>query len=339
MATVDPILVTGAAGFIGFHVAKRLIEQGRPVVGLDIVNDYYDPTLKQARLAELGKLKGFDFVKLDLADRAGVAALFAKHKFPYVVHLAAQAGVRYSLIDPFAYIDSNLTGFTTILEGCRHNGCRHLVYASSSSVYGGNTKMPFSVHDNVDHPLSLYGASKKANELMAHAYSHLFQLPTTGLRFFTVYGPWGRPDMAMWLFAKAITAGEPIKLFNHGDMRRDFTYVDDIVEAIVRLIERPPAADPNWSGEAPDPGSSSAPWRVYNIGNNEPVELLEVVRLMEEALGMKAKREMLPMQPGDVPATYADVDDLAREVDFRPSTPIGEGIRRFVDWFRAYHRL
>lgn len=339
MAPVTPVLVTGAAGFIGFHVARRLLDAGRPVLGLDNVNGYYDPTLKEARLAELGKRAGFDFVRLDLADRAGMAKLFAAHRFEHVVHLAAQAGVRHSLVDPFAYIDSNLVGFTNILEGCRHNGCRHLLYASSSSVYGSNTKMPFSVHDNVDHPLSLYGASKKANELMAHAYSHLFQLPTTGLRFFTVYGPWGRPDMAMWLFAKAITAGEPIKLFNHGDMRRDFTYVDDIVEAIVRLIERPPAADPNWSGEAPDPGSSSAPWRVYNIGNNEPVELLEVVRLMEEALGMKAKREMLPMQPGDVPATYADVDDLAREVDFRPSTPIGEGIRRFVDWFRAYHRL
>jgi len=339
LAPVTPVLVTGAAGFIGFHVARRLLQAGRPVVGLDNLNRYYDPKLKEARLAELGKLPGFQFTKLDLADRPGMAALFSEHRFEHVVHLAAQAGVRYSLIDPFAYIDSNLVGFTNILEGCRHNGCRHLLYASSSSVYGSNTKMPFSVHDNVDHPLSLYGASKKANELMAHAYSHLFQLPTTGLRFFTVYGPWGRPDMAMWLFAKAITAGEPIKLFNHGDMRRDFTYVDDIVEAIVRLIERPPAADPNWSGEAPDPGSSSAPWRVYNIGNNEPVELLEVVRLMEEALGMKAKREMLPMQPGDVPATYADVDDLAREVDFRPSTPIGEGIRRFVDWFRAYHRL
>ena len=337
MATVDPILVTGAAGFIGFHVAKRLIEQGRPVVGLDIVNDYYDPTLKQARLAELGKLKGFDFVKLDLADRAGVAALFAKHKFPYVVHLAAQAGVRYSLIDPFAYIDSNLTGFTTILEGCRHNGCRHLVYASSSSVYGGNTKMPFSVHDNVDHPLSLYGASKKANELMAHSYSHLFKLPTTGLRFFTVYGPWGRPDMAMWIFAKAILAGEPIKLFNDGNMRRDFTYVDDIVESIVRLVDHIPVGNPDWSGDKPDPGTSAAPWRVYNIGNNSPVELLEVVRLLEEAIGIKAKRELLPMQPGDVPATYADVDDLMREVDFKPATSIADGIDRFVRWYRSYH--
>jgi UDP-glucuronate 4-epimerase len=339
MAAVTPVLVTGAAGFIGFHVARRLLDAGRPVVGLDNVNDYYDPALKEARLAELRKRDGFSFVKCDLADRAGIAALFATHRFEHVVHLAAQAGVRHSLIDPFAYIDSNLVGFTTMLEGCRHNGCRHLLYASSSSVYGSNAHMPFSVHDNVDHPLSLYGASKKANELMAHAYSHLFRLPTTGLRFFTVYGPWGRPDMAMWLFAKAILAGEPIKLFNHGDMRRDFTYVDDIVESIVRLVDHAPAPDPNYSGAAPDPGTSSAPWRVYNIGNNNPVELLEVVRLLEDALGVEAKRELVPMQPGDVPATYADVDDLMREVDFKPSTPIGEGIKRFVAWFRDYHRL
>jgi UDP-glucuronate 4-epimerase len=339
VAPVSPILVTGAAGFIGFHVARRLLDAGRPVVGLDVVNSYYDPALKEARLAELGKRNGFSFVKLDLADRAGVAALFAKQRFEYVVHLAAQAGVRYSLVDPFAYIDSNLVGFTTILEGCRHNGCKHLLYASSSSVYGSNTHMPFSVHDNVDHPLSLYGASKKANELMAHAYSNLFRLPTTGLRFFTVYGPWGRPDMAMWLFAKAILAGEPIKLFNNGDMRRDITYVDDIVESIVRLVDRASGPDPKFSDDAPDPGTSNAPWRVYNIGNNNPVELLEVVRLLEDALGVKAKRELLPMQPGDVPATYADVDDLMREVEFKPSTPIGEGIQRFVAWFRDYHRL
>ncbi|MFN3656958.1 MAG: NAD-dependent epimerase [Pseudolabrys sp.] len=339
MAAVAPILVTGAAGFIGFHVAKRLLEAGRSVVGLDNLNAYYDPRLKDARLAELGKLPGFDFVKLDLADRAGMAALFGKHRFPYVVHLAAQAGVRHSLVDPFAYVDANLVGFTNILEGCRHNGCRHLLYASSSSVYGSNTKMPFSVHDNVDHPLSLYGASKKANELMAHAYAHLFALPATGLRFFTVYGPWGRPDMAMWLFAKAIIAGEPIKLFNNGNMRRDFTYVDDVVESIVRLIERPPQSNAKWSPEKPDPGSSAAPWRVYNIGNNNPVELLEVVRLLEQAIGRKAQRELLPMQPGDVPATYADVDDLMREVDFRPSTPIADGIGRFVDWYRRYHGL
>ena len=336
---VTPILVTGAAGFIGYHVARRLLEAGRPVVGLDNVNSYYDPKLKEARLAELAKFPGVTFVRLDLADRAGMAALFAQHRFEHVVHLAAQASVRYSLIDPYAYIDSNLVGFTTILEGCRHNGCRHLLYASSSSVYGASTRMPFSVHDNVDHPLSLYGASKKANELMAHAYSHLFRLPTTGLRFFTVYGPWGRPDMAMWLFARAILAGEPIKLFNNGDMRRDFTYVDDIVESIVRLVDRAPAPDPKFTGDAPDPGTSSAPWRVYNIGNNNPVELLEVVRLTEEALGIKAKRELLPMQPGDVPATYADVDDLMRAVDFKPTTPIAEGIRRFIAWFRTYHGL
>jgi UDP-glucuronate 4-epimerase len=339
VASVSPVLVTGAAGFIGFHVARRLLASGRLVVGLDNVNSYYDPTLKEARLAVLRKLQGFSFVKLDLADRAGMAALFSEHRFEQVVHLAAQAGVRYSLVDPFAYIDSNLVGFTTILEGCRHNGCKHLLYASSSSVYGSNTHMPYSVHDNVDHPLSLYGASKKANELMAHSYSHLFRLPTTGLRFFTVYGPWGRPDMAMWLFAKAILAGEAIKLFNHGNMRRDFTYIDDIVESIVRLVDRAPASDPNWSGEAPDPGSSNAPWRVYNIGNNNPAELLEVVLLMEEALGVKAKRDLMPMQAGDVPATYADVDDLMREVDFKPATPIDEGIRRFVAWFREYHRL
>src|ERR1700757_3413286 len=291
MAPVSPVLVTGAAGFIGFHVAKRLLDSGRTIVGIDNLNAYYDPKLKEARLAALAKFPGFRFVKLDLADRAGMAALFAEHRFPYVVHLAAQAGVRYSLIDPHAYIDSNIVGFTNILEGCRNNGCKHLLYASSSSVYGGNTKMPFSIHDNVDHPLSLYGASKKANELMAHSYSHLFRLPTTGLRFFPVYGPWGRPDMAMWIFAKAILAGEPIKLFNHGNMRRDFTYVDDVVESIERLVARAPEPNPKWSGDAPDPGSSTAPWRVYNIGNNSPVELLEVVRLLEEAIGKKAVRE------------------------------------------------
>jgi UDP-glucuronate 4-epimerase len=333
------ILVTGAAGFIGFHVARRLLTEGRDVVGLDNMNAYYDLGLKEARRAELVKSGRMNFVQLDLADRAATAALFKQHRFPYVVHLAAQAGVRYSLVDPFAYIDANLAGFTTILEGCRHNGCRHLLYASSSSVYGSNTKMPFSVHDNVDHPLSLYGASKKANELMAHAYAHLFGLPTTGLRFFTVYGPWGRPDMAMWIFTKAILAGQPIKLFNNGNMRRDFTYVDDVVESVVRLIDRPAIADRGFSGASPDPGSSSAPWRVYNIGNNKPAELLEVVRLLEEAIGKKAKRELLPIQPGDVPATYADIDDLMRDVGFRPATLIADGIARFVEWYRAYHRL
>jgi UDP-glucuronate 4-epimerase len=334
----DPILVTGAAGFIGFHVARRLLQNGRKVVGLDNLNAYYDPKLKGARRAELEKLDGFRFVKCDLADRAAMAALFAEHRFAFVVHLAAQAGVRHSLVDPYAYVDANLVGFLNVLEGCRHNGCRHLLYASSSSVYGGNTHMPFSVHDNVDHPLSLYGASKKANELMAHAYAHLFGLPATGLRFFTVYGPWGRPDMAMWIFAAAIAAGQPIKLFNNGNMRRDFTYIDDVVEAVVRLVEHVPAANPKWSAETPDPASSSAPWRIYNIGNNNPVELLEVVRLLENAIGRKAKREMVPMQPGDVPVTFADVDDLAREVDFKPAMPIGEGIARFIDWYRGYHR-
>lgn len=334
-----PILVTGAAGFIGFHVAQRLLRNGRDVVGLDNMNSYYDPALKEARRAELAKSGRLRFVKLDLADRDGMAKLFKEHRFPYVVHVAAQAGVRHSLVDPFAYVEANLTGFTTILEGCRHNGCRHMLYASSSSVYGSNTEMPFSVHDNVDHPLSLYGASKKANELMSHAYAHLFGLPATGLRFFTVYGPWGRPDMAMWIFTKAILAGEPIKLFNNGNMRRDFTYVDDVVESVVRLVDRQPAGNPDFSSASPDPGSSSAPWRIYNIGNNKAVELLEVVRLLEEALGKKAKRELLPMQAGDVPATYADVDDLIRDVDFKPATPIAEGIRRFIEWYRAYHRV
>jgi len=337
--TDSPILVTGAAGFIGFHVAQRLLKKGRDVVGLDNMNAYYDPALKDARRGELAKSNRFHFVKADLADRAAMADLFKTYRFPCVVHLAAQAGVRHSLTDPFAYVDANLVGFTTILEGCRHNGCRHLLYASSSSVYGSNTKMPFSVHDNVDHPLSLYGASKKANELMSHAYAELFSLPTTGLRFFTVYGPWGRPDMAMWLFAKAIIADEPIKLFNKGNMRRDFTYIDDVVESVVRLVDRAPAGNANYSTASPDPGSSSAPWRVYNIGNNKPVELLEVVRLLEETIGRKAKRELLPIQPGDVPETFSDVDDLMRDVDFRPATPIADGVSRFVNWYRSYHRL
>ncbi len=339
MAAVEPILVTGAAGFIGYHISRRLLEGGRAVVGIDNLNAYYDPKLKDARLAELAKFPGFRFIKLDLADRAGMAALFAEHKFPHVVHLAAQAGVRYSLIDPHAYIDSNLVGFTNILEGCRHNGCRHLLYASSSSIYGSNTRMPFSTHDNVDHPLSLYGATKKANEAMAHSYAHLFNLPTTGLRFFTVYGPWGRPDMAMWVFAKAIAAGEPIRLYNYGKMQRDFTYVDDVVESIERLVERPPAGNPGYDPSSPDPSSSSAPWRVYNVGNNNPVELLDVVDLLEKSIGKKAVRELAPMQPGDVPATYADVDDLMRDADFRPSTPIADGIAKFIEWYRAYHRL
>jgi UDP-glucuronate 4-epimerase len=336
--TDGPILVTGAAGFIGFHVAKQLLRNGHDVVGVDNLNAYYDPALKESRRAELAKSNRMRFVKLDLADRNGVASLFKEHRFPRVVHFAAQAGVRHSLTDPFAYVDANLSGFTTILEGCRHNGCRHLLYASSSSAYGSNTTMSFSVHQNTDHPLSLYGASKKANELMAHAYAHLFGIPMTGLRFFTVYGPWGRPDMAMWIFAKAILAGEPIRLFNNGNMRRDFTYIDDVVESVVRLVDRPPTGNPVFSTASPDPASSTAPWRLYNIGNNKPVELLEVVRLLEQTIGKKAKRELVPMQPGDVPATYANVDDLMRDVGFRPSTPIAEGIARFVEWYRAYHR-
>jgi UDP-glucuronate 4-epimerase len=338
VVAVNPILVTGAAGFIGFHVARRLVEAGREVIGIDNLSPYYDPRLKQARLQQLAGAKNFKFVRLDLADRAATAALFGEHRFPFVIHLAAQAGVRHSLGDPHAYADANLVGFLNVLEGCRHQGCRHLVYASSSSVYGANTKMPFRTSDNVDHPLSLYGASKKANELMAHSYAHLFNLPTTALRFFTVYGPWGRPDMAMWIFATAINAGKPIKLFNRGKMRRDFTYIDDVVQAVVRLIDRPAQSDPNWSSDAPDPASSSAPWRVYNIGNNSPVELLDVVSLLEQALGKKAIRELMPMQPGDVPGTFADVGDLMRDVGFKPSTPIAEGIARFVAWYQEYHR-
>ena len=334
----EPVLVTGAAGFIGYHTARRLLDQGRAVVGLDNLNAYYDPALKLARLHELAAFGEFRFHKLDLADRAGVAALFAEYRFPHVIHLAAQAGVRHSLVDPHAYADSNLTGFLNILEGCRHAGCRHLLYASSSSVYGANTQMPFSTAQNVDHPLSLYGATKKANELMAHAYAHLFAVPTTGLRFFTVYGPWGRPDMAMWLFVEAIRAGKPIRLFNHGNMRRDFTYVDDVAESLVRLIARPPAGNANWSSEHPDPATSNAPWRVFNIGNHTPVEIKDVVRLIEEAVGKKAIIELAPMQAGDVPATYADVDALFNEVGFAPSTPVALGIKNFVDWYSVYHR-
>ncbi len=332
----DPVLVTGAAGFIGFHVVRRLLAQGRRVVGLDNLNDYYDPALKRARLAELARHPAFHFDEIDIADRGAIAALFAAHRLPRVVHLAAQAGVRHSLLEPHAYADANLTGFLNVLEGCRNAGCAHLLYASSSSVYGGNTATPFRTSDNVDHPLSLYGATKKANELMAHAYAHLFGIPATGLRFFTVYGPWGRPDMAIWLFTEAILNGRPIRLFNGGQMRRDFTYVDDVAGAVVRLIDRPAAGDPAWSGAAPDPATSSAPWRVYNIGNHTAVEITEVVRLIEDALGKKATRELLPMQPGDVAQTCADVTDLEAAVGFAPKTPIAEGVRRFVDWYRAY---
>ncbi|MES2751414.1 MAG: NAD-dependent epimerase [Pseudomonadota bacterium] len=333
------ILVTGAAGFIGFHVAQKLLQAGRRVVGLDNLNSYYDPKLKEDRLSLLKNNPTFSFVKLDLADRAEMAALFAASRFPVVIHLAAQAGVRYSIDNPHAYVDANLQGFANVLEGCRHNDCRHLLYASSSSVYGANTKLPFSVHDSVDHPISLYAASKKANELMAHAYSHLYRIPSTGLRFFTVYGPWGRPDMAMYLFAKAILDGHPIKLFNHGNMQRDFTYIDDVTEALVRLIDRAPIGQIKRPEAAPDPGTSAAPWRVFNVGNNRPEELLKVVALLEKELGRTAHKDMLPMQPGDVPATYADIDDLVREVGFRPSTSIEEGIARFAAWYRDYHRL
>jgi UDP-glucuronate 4-epimerase len=335
----DTVLVTGAAGFIGFHVARRLAEAGRTVIGVDNLNAYYDPALKQARLAELAKLPAFRFVKLDLADRTGTATLFSEHRFPFVVHLAAQAGVRYSLVNPHAYVDANLQGFTNVLEGCRHNGCRHLLFASSSSVYGTNSKLPFSVHDNVDHPMSLYGATKKANELMAHAYSHLFRLPATGLRFFTVYGPWGRPDMAMFIFASAILAGRPIQLFNNGKMRRDFTFVDDVTESVVRLVDHIPAANPDFSSVEPDPATSTAPWRIYNIGNNRTVEVARVVALLEAEFGRPAIIEMAPMQPGDVVETCADVNDLMRDVGFRPKTPIEEGIRNFVAWYRSYQKI
>jgi UDP-glucuronate 4-epimerase len=332
----DPILVTGAAGFIGYHVTRRLLQQGRTVVGIYSLNAYYDPALKQARLAELARLPGFRFEQCDIADRERLAALFAAHRFSQVIHLAAQAGVRHSLVEPHAYAEANLVGFLNILEGCRQAKTQHLLYASSSSVYGGNSVTPFRTGENVDHPLSLYGATKKANELMAHAYAHLFAIPATGLRFFTVYGPWGRPDMAMWLFTQSILQGRPIRLFNNGNMKRDFTYVDDVAEAVVRLIDRPPSPDPNWHGAAPNPATSFAPWRVYNIGNHTPVEVTEVVRRLEEALGKPAIRELAPMQPGDVPETCADVADLEAAVGFRPKTPIAEGVRRFVEWYAGY---
>jgi UDP-glucuronate 4-epimerase len=330
-------LVTGAAGFIGFHLTRRLLEQGRPVVGLDNLNDYYDVALKEARLRELERIQGFRFVRMDLIDSAGIAELFSAEKFEVVVNLAAQAGVRYSLVNPQAYVASNIEGFVNILEGCRHNRIGHLVYASSSSVYGGVTRMPFSVHQNVDHPLSLYGASKKTNELFAHSYSHLFGLPTTGLRFFTVYGPWGRPDMALFVFTRAILAGEPIPVFNRGAMERDFTYIDDIIEAVVRIMDRVPTGDPHWSGDAPDPGLSKAPYRLYNIGNHRPENLLRLIEVLEDCLGKKAVKSLLPMQPGDVVATCADVEDLARDVDFAPHTPIEIGVERFVRWYRDFY--
>ena len=333
------ILVTGAAGFIGYHVARRLLERGDTVTGLDSMSEYYDVSLKEARLAHLLPYPRFTFERRDVADREGIAALFARERFDRVIHLAAQAGVRYSLIDPYAYAESNVAGFLNVLEGCRHNPVEHLVYASSSSVYGANTRMPFSVHDNVDHPVSLYAATKKANELMAHSYSHLYAIPTTGLRFFTVYGPWGRPDMALFLFTRAILEGREIDVFNHGRMQRDFTYIDDIVEGVVRVTDRPAAPNDAWSGDAPDPATSRAPYRLYHIGNNAPVELGRLIEILEQAIGRSARKRMRDMQPGDVVATYADVDALARDVGFRPATPIEEGVRRFVAWYREYYRV
>jgi len=340
MTALKPLtLVTGVAGFIGFHVTRSLIARGDQIIGLDNVNDYYDVRLKEARLAQLTPLNGFQFVKLDLANRQGMKELFAEHPIRRVVHLAAQAGVRYSLVNPHAYTDSNIEGFMNILEGCRYARVEHLVYASSSSVYGGNTQMPFSIHDNVDHPVSLYAASKKANELMAHCYAHLYRIPCTGLRFFTVYGPWGRPDMALFLFTKAILEGKPIEVFNHGQMRRDFTYIDDIVEGVVRTLDHTAQPNPAWSGDKPDAGTSSAPARIYNIGNHQPVELLHFIEVLERTLGKKADMTLMPLQPGDVPATYADIDDLTRDVGFKPSTPIEVGIPRFVEWYRDFYKI
>ena len=334
---MENTLVTGCAGFIGFHLSKRLLDEGRPVVGVDNLNPYYDVNIKKARLAQLEGRPGFRFLKVDLADREAMTRLFEETSFPVVVNLAAQAGVRYSLTCPEAYIDSNLVGFGNVLEACRRHRVKHLVYASSSSVYGGNTRMPFSTHDSVDHPLSLYAATKRANELMAHVYADLCGLPTTGLRFFTVYGPWGRPDMALFLFTQAILEGRPIDVFNHGEMRRDFTYIDDIVEGMRRIMEKIPQANPDADNAEPD--RSRAPFRVYNIGNSHPVELITFIQTLERKLGKKARLNLLPMQPGDVPATYADVDDLARETGFKPSTSIDEGIERFVSWYRQYYHL
>lgn len=333
------ILVTGAAGFIGFHFARRLCEAGYEVLGIDNLNDYYDVSLKEARLAVLADLPNFRFEKMDFAKRTPVETLFAKFQPQYVVHMGAQAGVRFSIDNPHAYVDSNLQGFVNILEGCRHHGIEHLIYASSSSVYGANTTVPFAVEHNVDHPISLYAATKKSNELMAHTYAHLYHLPCTGLRFFTVYGPWGRPDMAVYKFTRKILAGEPIEVYNHGDMRRDFTYIDDIVEAMIRLVEKPAASDPGWSSAQPDPSSSNAPYRLYNIGNNQPENLMNLIGLLEEALGKKAEKQMLPMQPGDVYETYANTDALSAEIGFEPSTSLKEGIQEFVSWYKNYHQV
>lgn len=334
---MSKILITGTAGFIGFHLSKRLIAEEYEVIGIDNLNDYYDANLKKARLAKLAGKRNFHFHKISLEDRDAILSLFKTEKFDYVVNLAAQAGVRYSLINPYSYIDSNIYGFLNILEGCRHSPVKHLVFASSSSVYGLNTKMPFSVHHNVDHPVSLYAATKKANELMAHTYSYLYNIPATGLRFFTVYGPWGRPDMALFLFTRAILEDRPIDVFNYGKMKRDFTYIDDIIEGIARIIKKIPEPNPEWSGESPDPSSSCAPYKLYNIGNNNPVELMRFIEALEESLGREAKKNFLPLQPGDVPATYADVDDLMKDVGFKPETSIEEGIERFVRWYKEYY--
>jgi UDP-glucuronate 4-epimerase len=334
---MTPVLVTGAAGFIGFHLADRLLREGQAVVGLDNLSDYYSVELKRARAQRLTEHSHFTFAEVDLADAGALAALFDAHRFQRVFNLAAQPGVRYSLVNPQAYVRSNVEGFVNLLECCRRHGVGHLVYASSSSVYGAVTAMPFSVHQNVDHPLNVYAASKKANELLAHAYSHLYRLPTTGLRFFTVYGPWGRPDMAPFLFTRAILAGEPIDVFNNGEMERDFTYIDDIVEAVARVGERPAAPDPVWRGDAPDPATSNAPYRLYNIGNHTPIRLLRLIEVLEECIGKKAIKRMTPMQPGEVRATFADVEDLARDVDFAPRTPVEVGMRRFVEWYRGYY--
>ena len=331
------ILVTGSAGFIGSALSLRLLDRGDTVIGIDNHNDYYDPQLKEDRLARHIDHPNYTHIRMSLEEREGIAELFKTHKPQRVVNLAAQAGVRYSLENPMAYLDSNVIGFGHILEGCRHNGVEHLVYASSSSVYGSNTKMPFSVHDNVNHPVSLYAATKKANELMAHTYSHLYQLPTTGLRFFTVYGPWDRPDMALQKFAKAIVAGKPIQLFNYGNHRRDFTFIDDIVEGVIRVLDKPAQPNPEWSSDDPDSGTSYAPWRVYNIGNNNPVELKAYIAALESALGKEAEKELLPLQPGDVPDTYADVTDLVRDFEYQPSTTVEQGMQQFVSWFKSYY--
>jgi UDP-glucuronate 4-epimerase len=332
------VLVTGTAGFIGNHLALRLLERGDEVIGIDNLNDYYDVRVKEARLARIKSHPRFTEARIDLQDRPAMEALFAKHQPQRVVNLAAQAGVRYSLENPHSYVDSNIVGFVNILEGCRHHKVEHLVYASSSSVYGANTNMPFSIHNNVDHPLSLYAASKKANELMAHTYSHLYNLPTTGLRFFTVYGPWGRPDMALFLFTKNILAGKPIDVFNYGKHRRDFTYIDDIVEGVIRTLDKVAAPNPEWSGDHPDPGTSLGPYRLYNIGNNQPVELMHYIATLEKCLGKKAEINLLPLQPGDVPDTYADVQDLVKDVHYKPATTVEEGIARFVEWYRSYYK-